>query len=46
MVMRALEAAEKLAAEGIEVEVVDPRTLKPLDEADHHALGMQDGHGC
>jgi acetoin:2,6-dichlorophenolindophenol oxidoreductase subunit beta len=33
MAMRALEAADKLAAEGIEVEVVDPRTLKPLDEA-------------
>ncbi len=31
MVPRALEAAEKLAAEGIEVEVVDPRSLKPLD---------------
>ena len=31
MVPRALEAAEKLADEGIEVEVVDPRTLKPLD---------------
>jgi len=31
MVIRALEAAEKLATEGIEVEVVDPRTLKPLD---------------
>jgi pyruvate/2-oxoglutarate/acetoin dehydrogenase E1 component len=31
MVPRALEAAEKLAAEGIEVEVVDPRCLKPLD---------------
>jgi pyruvate dehydrogenase E1 component beta subunit len=30
MVSRALEAAEKLAAEGIEVEVVDPRTLRPL----------------
>ena len=27
----ALVAAEKLAAEGIEIEVVDPRTLKPLD---------------
>lgn len=26
-----LEAAEALAAEGISVEVVDPRTLKPLD---------------
>jgi pyruvate dehydrogenase E1 component beta subunit len=32
MVPRALKAAEQLAAEGIEVEVVDPRTLKPLDE--------------
>ncbi|MGD0751966.1 MAG: alpha-ketoacid dehydrogenase subunit beta [Anaerolineales bacterium] len=31
MVPRALEAAEKLAAEGIQVEVVDPRCLKPLD---------------
>ena len=33
MVARALEAAEQLAREGIEVEVVDPRTLKPLDAA-------------
>jgi pyruvate/2-oxoglutarate/acetoin dehydrogenase E1 component len=33
MVPRALEAAEQLAAEGIEVEVVDPRTLNPLDTA-------------
>jgi len=32
MVPRALEAAGQLAAEGIEVEVVDPRSLKPLDE--------------
>jgi len=31
MVPRALEAAEKLAAEGIDVEVLDPRCLKPLD---------------
>ena len=31
MVPRALEAAEKLAAEGIEAEVIDPRTLLPLD---------------
>jgi 2-oxoisovalerate dehydrogenase E1 component len=28
---RALQAAELLAKEGIEVEVIDPRTLKPLD---------------
>lgn len=32
MVPRALEAAETLAAEGIELEVVDPRTLNPLDD--------------
>lgn len=29
---RALEAAEMLAAEGIQAEVIDPRTLVPLDE--------------
>lgn len=32
MVHRALEAAAVLAKEGIEVEVVDPRTAVPLDE--------------
>ena len=32
MVPRSLDAAERLAQDGIEVEVVDPRTLKPLDE--------------
>jgi pyruvate/2-oxoglutarate/acetoin dehydrogenase E1 component len=31
MVGRALEAAEQLAADGIELEVIDPRTLVPLD---------------
>jgi 2-oxoisovalerate dehydrogenase E1 component len=31
MVPRALAAAEQLAADGIEVEVIDPRTLRPLD---------------
>ncbi len=31
MVGRSLEAAAQLAEEGIELEVVDPRTLKPLD---------------
>jgi len=30
---RALEAAKTLAGEGIEVEVIDPRTLVPLDDA-------------
>ena len=32
MVQQSLAAAKILAAEGIEVEVVDPRTLSPLDE--------------
>jgi pyruvate/2-oxoglutarate/acetoin dehydrogenase E1 component len=32
MVPRALEAARQLADEGIKVEVVDPRCLKPLDK--------------
>jgi pyruvate dehydrogenase E1 component beta subunit len=31
MVHRALEAAEQLAAEGIEAEVIDLRSLRPLD---------------
>jgi pyruvate/2-oxoglutarate/acetoin dehydrogenase E1 component len=31
MVPRALAAAERLAADGIEIEIVDPRTLSPLD---------------
>lgn len=32
MVHLALEAAEELAGDGIDVEVIDPRTLSPLDE--------------
>ena len=32
MVGRALEAADALAADGIDAEVIDPRTLSPLDE--------------
>lgn len=31
MVPEALKAAEKLAADGINVEVIDPRTVQPLD---------------
>jgi pyruvate dehydrogenase E1 component beta subunit len=31
MVHKALEAAEELSKEGVSVEVVDPRTLQPLD---------------
>jgi pyruvate dehydrogenase E1 component beta subunit len=32
MVAVALEAAERLASEGVSVEVIDPRTITPLDE--------------
>ncbi len=32
MVARALAAATRLEAEGVSVEVIDPRTLRPLDE--------------
>ncbi len=32
MVTHALSAAEKLSAEGISIEVLDPRSLSPLDE--------------
>lgn len=32
MVWRAQQAAEELAKEGIEIEIVDPRTLNPLDD--------------
>lgn len=32
MVSRSLEAADQLAKEGIELEIIDPRTLNPLDE--------------
>src|SRR5690348_10510051 len=31
MLLLALEAAEELTGQGIDIEVVDPRTLKPLD---------------
>jgi len=52
MVSKALEAAEKLAQEGISVEVVDPRSLVPLDEEiilnsvgkTHKVLIVDEGH--
>lgn len=33
MVPRALAVAERLAQEGIEAEIIDPQTIRPLDEA-------------
>ena len=33
MANEALDAAERVAADGIDVEVIDPRTLQPLDTA-------------
>ncbi len=42
MVPRALAAAEQLAREGIGVEVIDPRTLRPLDEELILEFGAQD----
>ncbi|MEA3406635.1 MAG: pyruvate dehydrogenase complex E1 component subunit beta [Chloroflexota bacterium] len=44
MVLRALEAAEALAGEGISVEVVDLRTLKPLDLETVIASVRKTGH--
>ncbi len=51
MVQRSLEAAEKLAAEGIEAEVIDLRTIQPLDvdtvaesvSKTHHLLVVDEG---
>lgn len=52
MVKKALEAAEKLAAEGIHAEVLDPRTIAPLDketirksiEKTHRAIVVEEGN--
>lgn len=44
MVPRALRVAETLAAEGISVEVVDPRTLVPLDKETILASVRKTGH--
>jgi pyruvate dehydrogenase E1 component beta subunit len=53
MMYRALEAAEELAGEGLSVEVVDPRTLRPMDAATiigsvrktHRAVVVEAGAG-
>jgi pyruvate/2-oxoglutarate/acetoin dehydrogenase E1 component len=53
MMYRAMEAAEELAKEGLSVEIVDPRTLQPLDgptilasvRKTHRALVVEAGAG-
>jgi pyruvate/2-oxoglutarate/acetoin dehydrogenase E1 component len=53
MMYRAMEAAEELAKEGISVEIVDPRTLQPMDSAvivgsvrkTHRAVVVEAGAG-
>jgi acetoin:2,6-dichlorophenolindophenol oxidoreductase subunit beta len=44
MVGKALAAAESLASEGIEAEVIDPRTLAPLDTATILSSVEKTGH--
>ncbi len=44
MLYPALEAAETLAGEGIEAEVIDPRSLVPLDDAALIASAVKTGH--
>src|ERR1700752_723131 len=53
MMYRAMEAAEELAKDGISVEIVDPRTLQPMDSATilesvrktHRAVVVEAGGG-
>jgi pyruvate dehydrogenase E1 component beta subunit len=53
MLYRALEVAEELAREGLSVEVVDPRTLRPMDlptllasvRKTHRAVVLEAGAG-
>ena len=53
MVQTALDAATALEQEGISVELVDPRTLRPLDDAlifesvrkTHRAVVLEEAHG-
>jgi len=44
MLYPSLEAAERLAAEGIEVEVIDPRSISPLDEKTLVQSAVKTGH--
>ena len=45
MVEKALAAADMLALEGISVEVIDPRTLRPLD-MDCFVTSVKKTHRC
>ena len=44
MLQPALEAAAALAADGIDVEVIDPRTLSPLDDDTLIRSAIKTGH--
>jgi pyruvate/2-oxoglutarate/acetoin dehydrogenase E1 component len=44
MLYPALEAAETLAGQGIELEVIDPRSLSPLDDTVLIASAVKTGH--
>jgi pyruvate dehydrogenase E1 component beta subunit len=44
MLYPALEAADKLAGDGIGVEVIDPRTISPLDDATLVESARKTGH--
>jgi pyruvate/2-oxoglutarate/acetoin dehydrogenase E1 component len=44
MLYPSLEAADRLAEKGIEVEVIDPRSLSPLDEESLVASAVKTGH--
>ena len=44
MVSRALEAAARLAQDGVSAEVIDPRTLRPLDTDTILASARKTGH--
>ncbi len=44
MLYPSLEAAERLSTEGIEVEVIDPRTISPLDDETLIQSAIKTGH--